>query len=269
MYKKINFQNHSFIFIITLSIFSVLFSGCFGSRLSTMASGFSEKTKEKNYYTYVQPANPKPGSQVGMVVGQVTLGSIGSVFHVRRVSDGQRMLLKVAYQRDKKVENRESTLIYAGALPVSKELRKELAPELTDGGALLSSAMLGTGKTFARGVAMITQYPRGWFVLVLPPGEYELDGIEGQDNISSESKDLTMNTKTINIKTIDYSVSQGPQFTVQAGKTNYIGNWHYKSSLYQEGQRTLDKKVAEKLVTLELNRLNQTLSDWPMVIVNE
>lgn len=265
MYKKENFRKHSFIFIFTLAISSVLLTGCFG----TLTKGFSKKFKEKNYYTYVQPADPKPGSQVGIVVGQVTLGSIGSVFHVRRVGDGQRILHKVAYRRDKKVENRESTLIYAGALPVSKELRKELAPELADGGAVLSSLLLGSGKTFARSITMTRQYPAGWFVLVLPPGQYELDGIEGQDSRSSESNNLTMNTKTITTKTIDYSVSQGPQFTVQAGKTNYIGNWHYKSSLYQEGQRTLDKKVAEKLVTLELNRLNQTLSDWPMVIVNE
>lgn len=269
MLKKINFYNHSFIFIFTLAIFSAFFTGCFGSRLSNMASGFSGKTKEKNYYTYVQPAAPKPGSQVGIVVGQVSLNSIGSVFHVRRMNDGQRMVLKVAYQRDKKVENRESSLVYAGALPISKELRKELAPELVDGGALLSSAMLGTGKTFARGVAMSTQYPKGWFVLVLPPGEYELDGIEGQDNKSSESNDLTLKTKTTTSSAINYSVAKGPRFTVEAGKTNYIGNWHYQSNLYKEGQRTFDKKVAEQLVTLELNRLNQTMTDWPMAAIAE
>jgi len=257
-----------------------ILSGCWGSTMSNVLGGGSAQTKTQNYYSYVQAAAASPGGASGVVVGQVALNEIGSVFNVRRVSDGQLVPVAVEYHRlvprklgpltlsfmgkKRTVERRDGNLVFAGALPVSTEKRKLLAPELANGYALAGSIMFGGGEMFARAQAMWGQFPAGWFVLTLPAGEYELVNLEGQYNTSASSTSAVSGT-TVTTRTRDYSVARGPRFTVQAGKTNHIGSHLYTG---ESVRRSTDERMAQTFATRELARMNQTLSQWPLVTAN-
>ncbi len=259
--------------VLPLALASLALSGCWGTSLSRMGT---QETANNNYYSYVTPVATQPSSQVGLVVGSAALEDVGSFFQIRRVSDGSIVPVKMAVHRKvwrklgplqvaflprkHTVETREVQHVYAGAVPHTRERRRDLPRELQTAGVL--TGLFVDRESLNRSIAFVQQYPQGWFVVALPPGEYQLVSLEGQWSNSDTQRSQTSTATTVTTR--NYSVGAGPRFTVTAGRSNYIGSWHFTG---QNGTRRVDEEAATRVVTRELSRINQTIQQWPLLTV--
>lgn len=256
----------------------------------TIGGAFKKPTdsfRKKNNYTYLENrkelSNPSFGVVIGKVdidpsraVGRVGRGvtnyygtdaNAGSMFKIYRIENGREVLVdfkvEYLYQRKygiiplgKSVKKVSTDEVFAGNLP---QKRSKDFKQMGSGGALLSDLFLGTNKT-RRGIAYFTQYPTGWFVVQLPPGEYVLKNLEHE--YSEMKEDRFRNTNTITTRS--FRVANGPNFRVDGGQVNYIGNFRYFMS--NESQFDLEQthtpEVARQIIEAEFRRQKVSNFSW-------
>jgi hypothetical protein len=207
----------------------VMLSGC--SVLMNMNP--SEKSMKDNFFTYIgqNPFHPQPTDAI--VLGKLSFSGYGSIFSVVKLDENNKVvsspiILKLSYcvtksrgilPKKKKVYNVETDDIYAGNAPAD---RRDAFKPILSTGSLLKAVYGGSLGSFEKNIqAMQTQLPKGWFLIRLPEGKYQIMDAEQENNSVSGGYKSTIVTTTTQ------KLSDGPVFEVKKGVINYIGKYDY------------------------------------------
>jgi hypothetical protein len=271
--------------VLSAGLLLILLTGC-----GTIGGAFkkpTEKYRQKTHYTYVENRSELSNPAHGLLIGKVDIdpsravGSIGrtvtnyygtdanagSMFKIYRVEGGQEVpvdfKVEFVYQRrygiiplGKAVSRVQTSDVFAGNIPTN---RSRDFKNMGSGGAFLSDLFLGTTKT-KRGITYFTQFPTGWFIVQLPPGEYVLKNLEHE--YSEMREDRFRNTSTITTRT--FRVGNGPQIHVEGGQINYMGNYRYfmTSESAFDVEQTHTPDIARQIVQAEFKRQRVTNFNW-------
>lgn len=213
-----------------------------------------------NFFTYIGQNPFSPEFNDGIVLGKLSFNGNGSIFSVTPLDapDHKPVVLDLSYcvttsrgilPKKKKVYHVKTSDIYAGNAPSGRD---DAFSPILSAGSLIKSVYGGSVGSFEKNIhAMQTQLPKGWFMIRLPAGKYQITNAE-EESVSVSGNKIT---------TASSSLSDGPVFSVDPGVINYIGNYSYSPEL----SSSKDRIEAQQMVTQCLGRLQIIDPQWVIV----